>query len=217
MNRPYIIAEAGVNHNGDRKMAFKLIDAAVEAGADAVKFQTFKAENLVTKNADKAAYQKDTTDNNEAHFDMLKKLELSHDLHYELIEYCKKQNIEFLSTAFDLESLDFLVNSLKLKTLKIPSGDITNGLLLLAYAQTGCKLILSTGMATYEEVGVALELFNRGAKKEITILKFSFITKLPLMSLVFVPQFLNLYAHPRPNCHQSYQYNKPVYLFPKNV
>jgi len=137
MKRTYIIAEAGVNHNGNRDMAFQLVDVAVKAGADAVKFQTFKTENVVSKSTDKAVYQKQTTDSSETHFEMLKKIELPHNLHYELIEYCREQKIEFLSTAFDLESLNFLANKLKLKTLKIPSGEITNGPLLLAYAKTG--------------------------------------------------------------------------------
>jgi len=162
IKRTYIIAEAGVNHNGNRKMAFQLVDAAIEAGADAVKFQTFKAENLVTKNADKAEYQKKITDNAETNFEMLKKLELSHDLHHELIEYCRKNKIEFLSTAFDLESLDFLTNCLNLKTLKIPSGEITNGPLLLAHAKIGCNLILSTGMATLGEIEDALGVLAFG-------------------------------------------------------
>jgi len=162
MKNTYIIAEAGVNYNGSRDMALQLVDVAVEAGADAVKFQTFKAENLVTKGAAKAEYQNETTDNAETHFEMLKKLELSHDLHYELIEYCHKSRIEFLSTAFDLESLDFLANCLNLKTLKIPSGEITNGPLLLAHAKTGCNLILSTGMATLGEIEDALGVLAFG-------------------------------------------------------
>ena len=122
----YIIAEAGVNHNGSADMAFQLIDAAVEADADAVKFQTFKAKNLITRSADKAEYQKKMTSESETQFKMLRKLELSNDLHYDLIEYCKKKNIEFLSTAFDLESLDFLSGTLKLKTLKIPKSESGN-------------------------------------------------------------------------------------------
>jgi N-acetylneuraminate synthase len=162
MKNIYIIAEAGVNHNGNRETAFKLIDSAVASGADAVKFQTFKAENLVTKSADKAAYQKETTDNSETHFEMLKKLELPYDLHYELIAYCQKYEIDFLSTAFDLESLEFLVSNLKLKTLKIPSGEITNGPLLLAHANVGCNLILSTGMATLGEIEEALSVLAFG-------------------------------------------------------
>lgn len=158
----YIIAEAGVNHNGDYNLAFKLVDAAVDAGADAVKFQTFKAENLVTKSAAKADYQKQSTDSEESQFAMLKKLELAHETHHELIAHCKVKGIEFLSTAFDFESLDFLVNDLGLKTLKIPSGEITNGPLLLAHAQTGCDLILSTGMATLGEVEEALGVLAFG-------------------------------------------------------
>lgn len=165
-NYVYIIAEAGVNHNGNPEMAFKLVDAAVEAGADAVKFQTFKAANLVTKSAAKAQYQQQTTGANESQFDMLKRLELTHETHYELISYCKKKGIEFLSTAFDLDSLDFLVNDLGLKTLKIPSGEITNGPLILAHALSGCDLIISTGMATLGEVEQALGIIAYGMCKD---------------------------------------------------
>ncbi len=159
---PYIIAEAGVNHNGDLDLAFQLVDVAVKAGADAVKFQTFKAENLVTKNALKADYQLQTTNAEESQFAMLKWLELSHDNHYELIKYCNKKGIDFLSSAFDLSSLNFLVNDLGLKTVKISSGEITNGPLLLAHAQTRCELIISTGMATLDEVEEALEVIAFG-------------------------------------------------------
>ena len=162
MNPVYIIAEAGVNHNGDKKMAFQLIDVAVKAGADAVKFQTFKAENIVTKSAVKAEYQKQATDEFETQFKMLKRFELSYDLHHELIKYCQEKKIEFLSTAFDMESLDFLVNQLELKILKISSGEITNGPLLLAHAKTGCDLILSTGMSTLGEIEDALGVIAFG-------------------------------------------------------
>ncbi len=158
----FIIAEAGVNHNGNNDLAFKLVDAAVNAGADAIKFQTFKAESLVTKNATKAKYQRQTTDIDESQFEMLKKLELSHEIYRELIGYCKEKGIQFLSTAFDLESLDFLVNELGLRTLKISSGEITNGPLLLAHAETGCDLIVSTGMATLDEVEDALGVLAFG-------------------------------------------------------
>ena len=158
----YIIAEAGVNHNGNRDMAFQLVDAAVEAQADAIKFQTFKAENLVTRNAEKADYQRQTTSSEESQFEMLKQLELPHEWHKELSEYCKNSGIEFLSTAFDMESLDFLVNTMLLKTLKIPSGEITNGPFLLAHAQTGCDLIISTGMSTMTEVREALSVVAYG-------------------------------------------------------
>lgn len=165
MNNVYIIAEAGVNHNGDRKISFELIDAAVEAGADAVKFQTFKAENLVTKDAIKADYQNRNTSVNESQFNMLKRLELDHKLHYELIDYCKKKGITFLSTAFDHSSLAFLVEQLGLETLKISSGDLTNAPLLLAHAQTDCDLILSTGMSTSDEIQQALGVIAFGLIK----------------------------------------------------
>ena len=121
----FIIAEVGVNHNGSIDLAKKLIDVASKAGADAVKFQTFKSENLVIKKAQKAIYQKQTTDKNETQFDMLKKLELSIDLHKELISYCKERKIIFLSSPFDHESID-LLNDLSIEIFKIPSGEITN-------------------------------------------------------------------------------------------
>ena len=162
MNSIYIIAEAGVNHNGSKEKALQLIDAAIIAGADAVKFQTFRADNIVTKNAEKAAYQKKTTSSNKSQFDMLKKLELTYETFHELFDYCNKSGIEFLSTAFDSESLNFLVNDLRLKTLKIPSGEITNGPLLLEHAYTGCDLILSTGMSTLEEIEDALAILAFG-------------------------------------------------------
>ena len=162
MNSIFVIAEAGVNHNGSPELAFQLVDAAVAAGADAVKFQTFKAENLVTATAGKADYQKQTTNAEESQFEMLKKLELDHQTHFELIKYCNDRGIEFLSTAFDVESLHFLVNALGLKILKIPSGEITNGPLLLEHAQTGCDLILSTGMASLGEVEEALGVLAFG-------------------------------------------------------
>lgn len=158
----FIIAEAGVNHNGDLDTARRLIDAAVAAGADAVKFQTFKAENLVTQHAGKAGYQKVTTDANESQLAMLKRLELKYEFHFGLLDYCKRQGIEFLSTAFDFESLDFLVNELGVNTLKIPSGEITNGPFLLVHAQTGKRIILSTGMATLGEIETALGVLAFG-------------------------------------------------------
>jgi N-acetylneuraminate synthase len=162
MSQVYIIAEAGVNHNGSKEIAFQLIDAAKKAGADAVKFQTFKADNIVTKFAEKASYQKKTTASEKSQFDMLKKLELKYETFHELFDYCNKNGIEFLSTAFDLESLSFLVNDLRLKTLKIPSGEITNGPLLLEHAYTECNLILSTGMSTLVEIEDALSILAFG-------------------------------------------------------
>ena len=162
-----IIAEAGVNHNGNEKLAFKLVDAAFKAGADIVKFQTFKASKLVTANAEQADYQVTNTQKKESQLAMLSRLELSFEFHLELVEYCNKVGIEFLSTAFDSESLKFLVNDLKLKKLKIPSGDLTNAPLVLEHAQTSCDLIVSTGMATLAEIETALGVIAFGyiAKK----------------------------------------------------
>lgn len=157
-----IIAEAGVNHNGDEKLAFKLVDAAHKAGADIVKFQTFKASKLVTANAQQADYQIANTQKVESQLDMLSRLELSFEFHLELIEYCKILGIEFLSTAFDSESLNFLVNDLGLKKLKIPSGELTNAPLVLEHARTGCDLIVSTGMATLAEIEMALGVIAFG-------------------------------------------------------
>ncbi|GAA0670007.1 N-acetylneuraminate synthase [Rheinheimera tangshanensis] len=157
-----IIAEAGVNHNGSEELAFKLIDAAFEAGADIVKFQTFKAANLVTKTARQAEYQTANTGKNESQFAMLSRLELSYQTHHRLLSYCQKLGIEFLSTAFDSESLKFLTEDLNLKTLKIPSGELTNAPFLLEHAQTGADLILSTGMSTLGEIEQALGVIAFG-------------------------------------------------------
>jgi N-acetylneuraminate synthase len=167
MSKVYIIAEAGVNHNGSSELAFQLIDAAVQAGADAVKFQTFKAETLATESARKTAYQTQLTDPNESQFEMLRRLELDYQTHYKLLDYCKTKGIDFLSTAFDFESLNFIVNELNVKTLKIPSGEITNAPLLLANALTGCNLIISTGMSTYEEVTNALSVISFGLTSNV--------------------------------------------------
>ena len=161
-NSIYIIAEAGVNHNGEPNLAFELIDVASGSGADAVKFQTFNSEMLVTKQAAKADYQKVNTKCNENQLSMLKKLELPVSIWFELRDYCNKKNIEFLSTAFDYESLRFLVNEINIDKLKIPSGEITNGPFLLAHAKTGLNIILSTGMSTLEEVREALAVLAYG-------------------------------------------------------
>jgi len=152
----FIIAEAGVNHNGDIAMAYQLVDAAVEAGADAIKFQTFKADKLVTKGALKAAYQKASLDKDGLQHTMLKKLELPFEAYYKILDYCTNKGIQFLSTAFDEESMEFLVSNLGMETLKIPSGDITNAPLLLAHARTKKKIIISTGMANLNEIEEAL-------------------------------------------------------------
>ncbi|MEZ8943702.1 N-acetylneuraminate synthase [Vibrio sp. 10N.247.311.12] len=161
-----IIAEAGVNHNGQEELAFALIDAAHKAGADIVKFQTFKAQNLVTEEAKQAEYQVTNTQKQESQLAMLSRLELSYDVHHELVKYCESLGIEFLSTAFDLESLDFLVNDLGLIRLKLPSGELTNAPLVLAHARTGCDLIVSTGMATLSEIETALGVIAFGYTAE---------------------------------------------------
>ncbi len=167
----FIIAEAGVNHNGSIDFAYKLIDIAVKAGADAVKFQTFKAENLVSKTAQKAEYQKQTTDASETQFDMIKKLELDVNTHKSLIEYCHKKDIMFLSTPFDCDSID-LLNKLGLSIFKIPSGEITNLPYLRHIGALGKQIILSTGMSNLQEVEDALNiLIDAGTPKEnITVL-----------------------------------------------
>ena len=167
----FVIAEAGVNHNGSLEIAKKLVDVAVDAGADSVKFQTFKAENIVTRYAQKAEYQKETTAGNETQFDMINKLELDINAHKELISYCKKKEITFLSTPFDLESIE-LLNNLGVEVLKIPSGEITNLPFLEKIGGLRKRLILSTGMADLEEIGNALSiLIGAGTPKgNITVL-----------------------------------------------
>jgi len=167
----FIIAEAGVNHNGSIKLAKNLIDIASDSGADAVKFQTFKAENLVSKNASKADYQKETTDESESHFDMIKKLELDLNAHQELLAYCQKKKINFLSSPFDHDSIN-LLNELGLKIFKIPSGEITNLLYLRHVGSLNKQVILSTGMSNLSEIEDALrELISSGTLKDnITVL-----------------------------------------------
>lgn len=171
MSKVFIIAEAGVNHNGSLELAKKLIDVACVAGADAVKFQTFKADKLVSKKAQKADYQKQTTDGAESQYDMIKKLELDLDTHKKLIAYCNQKNIMFLSTPFDHDSID-LLDSLGLEIFKIPSGEITNLPYLRHIGNLQKKVILSTGMADIGEIEDALDvLINAGTPKEhITIL-----------------------------------------------
>lgn len=167
----FIIAEAGVNHNGSLDLAKKLVDVACYAGADAVKFQTFKTTNLVTKNSPKANYQKETTNNRETQFKMLKKLEFNKQEHLEIISYCIDKKIIFLSSPFDIESIE-LLNDLGLEIFKIPSGEITNLPYLKYIGKLNKKIILSTGMSNMNEVKNALDnLINYGTKKKnITIL-----------------------------------------------
>jgi N,N'-diacetyllegionaminate synthase len=167
----FIIAEAGVNHNGSIQLACKLIDVASASGADAIKFQTFKAENLVSKNAQKAEYQKQVTNQSESQLNMLKKLELDTNAHKKLIEYCKKKDIVFLSTPFDHKSID-LLNELELQIFKIPSGEITNLTYLRHIGSLGKEVILSTGMSTLKEIEEALVILTSAgtSKENITIL-----------------------------------------------
>lgn len=167
MGKVIIIAEAGVNHNGDINLAKMLIDVAVEAGVDYVKFQTFKSESLVSKSTKKADYQiENTNDSTENQLQMLKKLELSHEQHVELMAYCRQKNISFFSTAFDLESLIYL-KELGLTMVKIPSGEITNLPYLRKAAELFSKVIISTGMSTLEDIEMALNVFlSAGIKRE---------------------------------------------------
>ena len=171
MKKVFIIAEAGVNHNGSSDIAKELIDAAVKAGADAVKFQTFKATNLVSKTAQKADYQKQTTDVEESQFEMIQKLELDVDAHKELISYCKHKNILFLSTPFDHESIE-LLHKLGLEVFKIPSGEITNLPYLRHIGSLNKRVILSTGMANLGEIEAAINVIMQAGsnRKNITIL-----------------------------------------------
>ena len=171
-NKTLIIAEAGVNHNGSLELAKQLVDKAAEAGVDYVKFQTFKAEKLVTKSAKQAEYQKrNIGDGDDNQFAMLKKLELTPENHLVLIAYCKQKGVKFLSTAFDLDSMEFL-HSLKLGLWKIPSGEITNYPYLKKIAQYGEPVILSTGMSEMTDIEAAVKVLTKyGVNKEqITLL-----------------------------------------------
>ncbi len=170
-NRILIIAEAGVDHNGDMTLARKLIDVAAEAGADLVKFQTFDADRLVTRAAKKADYQTETTDGNESQYEMLRRLELSADMHKELIAHCAARGIGFFSTGFDIESIDLLV-SLGQDRFKIPSGEITNLPYLRHIGQLEKDVILSTGMATLGEIEAAIDVLEQAGtpRSRLTVL-----------------------------------------------
>jgi N,N'-diacetyllegionaminate synthase len=171
MKKAIIIAEAGVNHNGDLEIAKKLIDVASEAEADYVKFQTFKADKIATKNASKAEYQKRNTGNDENQLKMLRQLELSEDDHKQLINYCSQKSIHFLSTPFDLDSIDLLKN-LGIRLGKIPSGELTNLPFILKMAKTFDELILSTGMADASEIAASVKAITDSgfSKNKLTIL-----------------------------------------------
>lgn len=173
MNKTIIIAEAGVNHNGNIKLAKKLIDVAAAAGVDYVKFQTFKAEKLVSPDAKQAEYQKRNlkSKSNSSQYEMLKKLELSENAHFELIKYCKKKKIKFLSTAFDMDSLEFLIK-LNPGLYKIPSGEITNLPYIKRIGSLSKEVILSTGMSTLKEIDNAVGVLVKSgtSKNNITVL-----------------------------------------------
>ena len=170
-NRTLIIAEAGVNHNGDINLAKQLVDVAADSGADYVKFQTFNAERIVTKTADKAEYQKQSSDSSESQFEMLKRLELSVEMHLELIKHCEHRSIKFLSTGFDKQSVDLLIG-LGLGLIKIPSGEITNLPFLRYVGSLGLPVILSSGMSTMKEIADALLILEQTGlpRAQITVL-----------------------------------------------
>lgn len=170
-NKVFIIAEAGVNHNGSIELAKKLINVAIDVGADAIKFQTFKAEKLMSKNAQKADYQKENTDDEESQFEMIQKLELDVNAHKELISYCQDKGIMFLSTPFDNESIDLLYD-LGLQIFKIPSGEITNLPYLRHIGSLNKQIILSTGMSNLDEIEEALNILIKAgtSKDNITVL-----------------------------------------------
>lgn len=166
-----IIAEAGVNHNGELEMARRLVEVAAQSGADFVKFQTFKADRLVTRHAAKADYQRQLTAGDESQYDMIHRLELTPEMHVALIEHCRRQGIRFLSTGFDIESLDLLAG-LGIPLFKIPSGEITNLPYLQHTGRMGKPVILSTGMADMAEIGAALDVLEQAGtpRRQITVL-----------------------------------------------
>ena len=168
-NQIFIIAEAGDNHNGNFDLALQLVDKAAEAGADCVKFQTFVTENVISKFAEKADYQKQTTGENESQYEMVKKLELSFEQFRLIQKYCQEKNIMFLSTPFDLDSIDFL-EEIQIPFWKISSGEITNLPYLEKIAKTGKDIIMSTGMCTMEEIEAALSVLREHGVGKITLL-----------------------------------------------
>ena len=198
----YIIAEAGVNHDGDEKTAFRLVDIAKEAGADAVKFQRFNPELLVTKDAVCADYQStNLKDHRISQLEMLKKLTLPDDAYVRLSGYCKQKGIDFLCTPFDHESLEFLVKKTSMPYLKLPSGEVTNGPLLLDAARSGLPVILSTGMSNLDEIGIALSILYFG---------FTNTTGHPQQLSVATPPMLQILSEKVIILHCVSQYPAPV-------
>ncbi|MGB7789231.1 N-acetylneuraminate synthase [Methanoregula sp.] len=197
-NHPcYIIAEAGVNHNGDIRLAKKLVKAAAGSGADAVKFQTFTADSIATKTAGKAAYQKKTSDASESQYDMLKRLELSKNAFLELSDYAKKNGIEFLSSPFDCKSAE-LLESIGVAAYKIPSGEITNIPLLEQIGSYKKPVILSTGMAEMTEIREGISAIRRGGGKEIILLHCvtSYPAPLESANLMMIPALAKTFRIP---------------------
>ena len=177
-SKTLIIAEAGVNHNGDLNLAKQLINAAADAGADLVKFQTFNANRQVTRTSKKADYQTQTTSSTESQHAMLRRLELTEEMHHQLIAHCLTQNIGFLSTGFDIESVDLLV-SLGQECFKIPSGEITNLTYLRHIGQLGKTVILSTGMATLGEIEAAIEVLEQTGTRRAKVTVLHCTTEYP--------------------------------------
>lgn len=169
MGKIFIIAEAGDNHNGSLELAFQLVDKAAEAGADCVKFQTFVTEEVISKRAEKAEYQKESTGTDESQYEMVKKLELTFDNFRQLQQYAKEKGLMFLSTPFDIPSVDFL-ESIDVPYFKIPSGEITNLPYLIRIAQTGRDIILSTGMAEMDEIETAVTILKKHGAGGISLL-----------------------------------------------
>lgn len=165
-NSTTVIAEAGVNHNGQLDLAIELVDCAAESGANFIKFQTYRAEALASKRAKKAAYQKRSTNPNDSQLQMLQRLELSFDDHKVISRHCTDKGIQFLSSPFDISSLEFLTKTLGLKSIKLGSGELTNAPLLYAAAKTGVDIILSTGMSSIAEIEEALGVFAYGICKK---------------------------------------------------
>ena len=186
MEKVYIIAEAGDNHNGDFNTALKLVDVAKRAGADCVKFQTFVTEEIISKYAEMAEYQKKNTGKEESQFEMVKRLELSFDEFRKIKEYCDRVGIQFLSTPFDLKSVDFL-NELGVLFFKIPSGEITNYPYLIKIAHTGKPVVMSTGMCEPDEILAAINVLEKNGSGEITLLHCNTEYPTPLKDV-------NLYA-----------------------
>lgn len=183
MSKVLIIAEAGVNHNGSLENAKKLALCAKEAGVDYIKFQTFIAKELVCENAQKADYQNNNDKSSKTQLEMLEKLNLTFDEFIELRDYCKEIDVKFMTTAFDLTSLDFIVNELKVDTLKIPSGEITNYPYLVVCAKTGLPIIMSTGMCDLEEIKESVEVLKENGCKDLILLHCTTEYPAPLESV----------------------------------